>query len=475
MKILFAASEAKPFTASGGLADVAASLPKALKAKKQTCRIVTPLYSSVKDKWGSGLKYIGNFTVPVSWRNQYCGLFEVNEGGTVYYFLDNEYYFGRAKLYGHYDDCERFAFFSRAVLEMLNYLNFSPDIIHCNDWQTALIPTYLKLFYKNSGIEKYSNIKTVFTIHNIQYQGQYGYDVLEDVLGIPYSAADSVEYSGNINLMKGAIENCDRITTVSETYAKELTDPWYAHGLNDLIVRHSGKLTGILNGIDYKQYDPANDTDIFSTFTAADLSGKARNKERLLFELGLESRQRAPLLGMVSRLVAHKGLDLVRFSFDELIQAGFTIAVLGTGDDEYQHFLSEMVFRYPGRVSVTLDFVPELAKRIYAASDMFLMPSCSEPCGLAQMIALRYGTVPIVRETGGLADSIKDCFLGKGNGFTFRNYDASEMVSAVYRALEVYNNEKNWEKLVKYCMKSNLRWSKSAGEYVKVYEEITTS
>jgi len=469
MKILYAVSEARPFTASGGLSDVAGSLPKALKARRQACRIVTPLYESVNKEMKAKMKFIGNFMVKLSWRKQYCGIFEVNEGGVIYYFIDNEYYFKRPNLYGYHDDCERFAFFSMAILEMLTYINFTPDIIHCNDWQTALVPVYLELFYKKR--DEYKNIKTVFTIHNIQYQGIFGYDIIEDVLGIPNNAVGMLEYDSNVNLMKAALDNADKITTVSPTYANELEDPWYAHGLDNLILQHSEKMIGILNGIDYKMYNPENDSDIYASFSAQKLQGKTENKIKLLSELGIDSINR-PLLGIVSRFVSHKGFDLIRFVFDEMVQAGFNVAILGSGDSEYEEFLEEMQNRYSGRVSVTIDFIPALAKKIYAGSDMFLMPSRSEPCGLAQMISLRYGTVPIVRETGGLKDSIKDCSFGNGNGFIFSEYNASEMMSAIYRALELYNKKDLWEKLVKYCLHQDFRWTKSAAEYIKIYQQL---
>lgn len=442
MKVLYATSEAKPFAASGGLADVAGSLPKALRVRLVGCRVVLPLYESVPQELRETMTFLTSFSVPVAWRRQYCGVFEAKHNGVIYYLLDNQYYFKRAGLYGHYDDAERFAFFARAVIEMIRYIDFKPDIIHANDWQSALIPVYYSLFY--AGQEGYEDIKTVFTIHNIQYQGKYGMEILEDVFGIPQSARPIVEQDGCVNLMKGAIETADRVTTVSPTYAGEILDPWYSHGLDPILRLREWKLSGILNGIDTDEYNPETDPQIYRHFSAEDPSGKAENKRALQERLDLPQTAELPLIGMVSRLVTHKGLDLVKYVIDELLGDSLQMVILGSGDWVYENFFREVQGRFPDKFRYCAGFVPELAQKIYAASDIFLMPSKSEPCGLSQMVACRYGAVPVVRETGGLKDSIQDCGDGFGNGFTFKTYNANDMLYAVRRALGAYANKNDW-------------------------------
>ncbi len=469
MKVLYATSEAIPLIASGGLADVAGALPKAIRNRKIACRVVLPLYQDIKEEHRSKFKYITNFYVDVSWRRQYCGVFEYNYNGVIYYLLDNEYYFKRPGLYGYYDDAERFAFFSRAILEMLRYIDYRPDIIHANDWQTALVSVYYKLFYQYQ--EGYDNIRNVFTIHNIQYQGKYGVDILEPVLGIPKSQLSLVENDGCVNLMKGAIQVADKVTTVSPSYAEEILTSWYSHGLDSILSANRYKLCGILNGIDTARFDPETDEEIYENFSAADLSGKKANKKALLEELGL-SDDGSPVLSMVTRLVEHKGVDLVRAVFNDIIAEGYKVVILGSGDREYEDFFSAMKGRYPDRVALVLGFIPALAKKIYAASDMFLMPSKSEPCGLAQMISLRYGTIPIVRETGGLRDSIFDCGSLSGNGFTFKSYNAYDMLDAIRRAKYLYYDKPNWEGLMRYAIGCDNSWKKSAASYVDLYKEL---
>ncbi len=469
MRVLFATSEARPFAASGGLADVAGSLPKAIRQKEVACRVVMPLYGDISDEWRSKMTYLCNFKVSVGWRMQYCGVFECNLNGVIFYFIDNEYYFKRPGLYGFYDDAERFAFFSRAVLEMIWHIDFVPDILHCNDWQTALVPVYHDLFYRYN--ERFAQMKTVFTIHNIQYQGKYGFELMEEVLGIPKYATELMRYDDCLNLVKAAVEVSTRVTTVSPSYAQEIQDPWYAHGLDRELRNHVGKLTGILNGIDYETNNPETDGQIYKTFSADDLAGKQANKQGLMDEVGLPMSDE-PLVGIVSRLVDHKGFDLVKYGFEKLVNDGFKFVVLGSGDYIYESFFNEMKARYPERVSTTIGFLPALSKKIYAGADMFLMPSKSEPCGLAQMIALRYGTIPIVRETGGLRDSIHDCSLGQGNGFTFRGYDAGQMMDALYRAKNVYYDKQAWANLVRYGMSCDFSWNVSAERYVQMYNEI---
>lgn len=469
MNILFAASEAVPYAASGGLADVIGSLPASIQNKGHECRVVIPLYQSMRPELREGLTFLTNITVDVSWRKQYCGIFTAEWNGITYYFIDNEYYFGREGLYGFYDDCERFVFFSRAVLEMLRYIDFAPDIIHGNDWQTALIPVFYEVFYKYQ--QGYQDIKHVFTIHNIQYQGNYGREVLNEVMGIPLYHMGLLEYDGAINMMKGAIETADRITTVSPSYAWEILDPWYSHGLDRILVHKKQKLSGILNGIDTTLYNPDKDKTIAATFSAARPAGKKKCKQALMEELGLKDPD-APVIGIVTRFVSHKGVDLIRYVFEDILKLGCQFAILGSGEKIYEDFFSEMSWRYPDQVSVTLGFRPELARKIYAGADMFLMPSQSEPCGLAQMVAMRYGTIPIVRETGGLRDSVSDDGNDDGNGFTFKTYNAHDMLDACARAKACYDDAKRWKALVKRAMKCDYSWDASADVYIKMYEEL---
>lgn len=469
MKVLYATSEALPFIASGGLGDVAGSLPHALRKRLIGCRVVLPMYDTIKQELKDTMKFITHISVPVAWRRQYCGIFEAKYNGVIYYLIDNQYYFKRDTIYGHYDDAERFAFFSRAVLEIIPYIDFKPDIIHCNDWQTALTPVYYSAMYANS--PGYENIKTIFTIHNIQYQGVYGKELLEDVLGIPADKASLLEYDGCINFMKGAIECADKVTTVSPSYADEILDPWYSHGLDSILNERRYKLRGILNGIDTVGYDPATDKCIKANFSADDISGKKIDKEELQKEMGLPVKPGVPVIGMVTRLVSHKGLDLVKGILDELLATSeMQLVVLGSGDYEYESYFRWIAEKYPDKVGLRIGFVPKLARKIYAGTDMFLMPSKSEPCGLSQMVALRYGTVPIVRETGGLRDSITDCGDGKGNGFTFKSYNAHDMLDAIRRALTLYYNG-DWNELVLRALNCDFSWGRSANAYIRLYKE----
>jgi starch synthase len=472
LKCLFCTSEALPFAASGGLGDVAGSLPQALRQRLIGCRIVMPLYDDIPQSLREEMRFITSLSVPVSWRRQYCGVFEARYGGVIYYLLDNQYYFKRKGLYGHYDDAERFAFLSRAALEMLPYIDFKPDIIHCNDWQTALVPIYYSLYYSNN--DWYSGIKTIFTIHNIQYQGKYGLELMEDVLGIPEQATSVVEYDRCVNLMKGAIETANRVSTVSPTYAQEIMDPWYSHELDPILRERSWKLSGILNGIDVINYNPETDPNLYANYSLADLSGKAENKRKLQERLNLEQNPDIPMIGMVTRLVSHKGLDLVKASLEQLMneQTSLQFVILGSGDWEYESFFRAMQDKYPGRVCACIGFIPELSRKIYAGADIFLMPSKSEPCGLSQMIALRYGTIPVVRETGGLKDSIHDSGDGNGNGFTFKNYDSMDMLNAIRRSLEGYWQHDGWKILVERAMNSDNSWGRSANEYIKLYRSL---
>ncbi|MBR6407087.1 MAG: glycogen synthase GlgA [Clostridia bacterium] len=471
MKVLYVTSEALPFIASGGLGDVAGSLPQAIRKRLVGCRIVMPLYEDIPQKFRDEMKFVTSISVPVSWRRQYCGIYEARHGGVTYYLLDNQYYFKRQGLYGYYDDAERFAFLSRAALEVITAVDYHPDVIHCNDWQTALVPIYYRLFYQDQ--EGYEDIKTLFTIHNIQYQGIYNMDILGDVFGIPWEAKGLVEFDGAINLMKGAMEACDRISTVSPTYAEEILDPWFAHGLDGMLRKNRDKLSGILNGIDTDNYNPEKDGLIYRNFSPQDYSGKAENKRLLQERLGLPQNPDVPLIAMVTRLVSHKGLDLVKHVFEEIIQGDVQFVLLGSGDWMYESFFREMQEKYPGKLAVTLGFIPELAHKIYAGADIFLMPSQSEPCGLAQMVSLRYGTIPIVRETGGLKDSVQDCGDGEGNGFTFQTYNAHDMLNAVRRAIQTYSRRDEWKVLIERALNSDFSWGRSANEYIKLYRLIT--
>ncbi len=471
MKVLFATSEAVPFAASGGLGDVAGSLPKALRNRQVACRVVLPLYQCVSEEVRANLKFITNITVDLGWRKQYCGIFKINHDGVIYYFIDNEYYFKRDKLYGYYDEAERFAFFSKAVLEMLNHISFTPDIIHANDWQTSLIPVYLDAYFRDS--EKHKYLKTVFTIHNIQFQGKYGLDLISDVLGIPKSMEPIMKYDNCANFMKAAVECCDRVTTVSPTYAQEITDPWYSYGMDRFLMQRQYKLTGIINGIDNKLYDPMTDKDIFRNYNFKDSSGKKANKIGLKEYVGLANHDDKPLIGMVTRLTSQKGIDLVKYAADDIMRMGFKMVVLGSGDYIYEEYFKSLEARYKGDFAFINGFIPHMAKKIYSGSDIFLMPSKSEPCGLAQMVALRYGTIPIVRQTGGLADTIFDCGTGDGNGFTFKTYNAHDMLGAIERARDLYyNNRSDWNNLVSRALSDDYSWSGSAAEYKKMYKEI---
>ena len=471
MKVLFATSEAYPFAMSGGLADVSGALPKALRRRLVGCRIVMPLYSQIAEDLKEKMTFITSITVPVSWRRQYCGVFEAHLDGVIYYFIDNQYYFKRDGLYGHYDDAERYTFFSRALLEILPHIGFTPDVIHCNDWQTAMVPVFLNEFYKQDPF--YANIKTVFTIHNIQYQGKYGNDVLGDLFGLGEEYTSLLQFGDCLNLMKGGIECANKVTTVSNTYANEILDPWFSHGLDSILRDRSYKLSGILNGIDTIGYDPETDKDIFVNYSAKDPSGKAKNKAALQEIFSLPVRDDVPVMGIVTRLVAHKGLDLIkRIMWDLLASTDMQLVVLGSGDWEYEAFFKELAANFPDKVGLRLGFVPDMARKIYAGSDLFLMPSKSEPCGLSQMVALRYGSVPIVRETGGLKDTITDSGDGKGNGFTFKSYDAYDMLDAINRALAAFRNKEYWNKLVERALKCDNSWGKSAKEYISLYNSL---
>ena len=466
-KILFVASESTPFIATGGLAEVIGSLSKALAATgRYDVRVVIPLFSDIKKEYREQFRYLGNLYVHLAWRNQYCGIFEYVQDGVTYYFIDNEFYFKRPGCYGYYDDGERFAFFSRSVLEIMPFLNFYPDVMHCHDWQAALAAIYLKTNYCFK--EEYQYIKALFTIHNIEYQGQYSLDLLGDLFDIYEGYKYLVEYNNCINLMKGAIECCERFSTVSPKYAEEIKDAYYAHGLDPIIRQNEFKLTGILNGIDDVGYSCTHDTHLFANFTPEDFGNKAVCKRELQKMLGLPEKSETPIISMVSRLVSHKGLDLVTAVIEDLLQDDVQVVILGTGDAHFEGFFRDLANRYPDKLSANIVFNGDLSRKIYSGSDIFLMPSKSEPCGLSQMIACRYGTVPIVRETGGLFDSIKPL----QNGYTFANYNAHDMLYVIREACADYKNKEEWSKLMYRAATTDFSWSHSALDYEALYREM---
>lgn len=466
-KILFIASEAAPFIATGGLAEVIGSLSKALaKSDAYDVRVIIPLYQDIKKEYRKDFKFIGNIFVPLSWRNQYCGIFEYEADNVKYYFVDNEYYFKRPGCYGYYDDGERFAFFCRGVMEILSFIGFYPDILHCHDWQAALAALYLKTIYCFR--PEYQFIRAVFTIHNIEYQGKYSLDILEDLFGISNRFRYLVEYDRCINLMKGAIECCERFSTVSPTYAGEIKDPYYSHGLDPIIRRNEFKLCGILNGIDTDYYNPATDKSLFANYDADNVAPKAICKEELQRMLNLPVKPDTPVIAMITRLVAHKGLDLVKEVIEQVLRQDVQFVLLGTGDSTYENYFSDLARRYQGKVVSIISFNSDLSRKIYAGADLFLMPSKSEPCGLSQMIASRYGTVAIVRETGGLRDSITPYGAG-GNGFTFHDYNAYDMLYVINEAIGVYHNKEAWKALQQKAMRTDFSWAKSASYYEGLY------
>ena len=466
-KILFVASEAAPFIATGGLAEVIGSLSKALaKSDAYDVRVIIPLYQDIKKEYRKDFRFIGNIFVPLSWRNQYCGIFEYEANNVKFYFVDNEYYFKRPGCYGYYDDGERFAFFCRSVMEILSFIGFYPDILHCHDWQAALAALYLKTIYCFR--PEYQFIRAVFTIHNIEYQGKYSLDILEDLFGISNRFRYLVEYDRCINLMKGAIECCERFSTVSPTYAGEIKDPYYSHGLDPIIRRNEFKLCGILNGIDPDYYNPATDKSLFANYDADNVAPKADCKEELQRMPNLPVKPETPIIAMITRLVSHKGLDLVKEVIEQVLRQDVQFVLLGTGDSTYENYFSDLARRYQGKVVSIISFNSDLSRKIYAGADLFLMPSKSEPCGLSQMIASRYGTVAIVRETGGLRDSITPYGAG-GNGFTFRDYNAYDMLYVINEAIGVYHNKDEWKALQQKAMRTDFSWAKSATYYEGLY------
>ena len=472
-KLLIIASEARPFIATGGLADVIGSLPQALaQDARYDVRVVLPLYSDMKPEQRRKLSFLGNIYVPLAWRTQYCGVFICEENGVTYYFVDNEYYFKRSGCYGYYDDGERFAFFSRAALEIMPFIGYYPDILHCHDWQAALAAVYLKTIYKKQ--PEYAHIRALFTIHNIEYQGKFSLDILEELFDIPNEFRSLMEYDGCINLMKAAIQVSERFSTVSPTYAREIQTAQYAHGLQDIICQNAEKLTGILNGIDIASYNPEYDGALFANYSADNLANKAICKTELQKMLGLPIKEDAPIIAMISRLVAHKGLELVKTVIEDILHEDVQFVLLGTGDVQYEEYFKDLAKRYEGKVSANIAFNNDLSRKIYSGADIFLMPSVSEPCGLSQMIASRYATIPLVRETGGLYDSIKPFGAG-GNGFTFASCNAYDMLYVVHEALDAYKNKCTWASLMKKAATTDFSWMKSAETYKELYVDTLNS
>jgi len=469
--VVFLGSESAPFIATGGLADVMGSLPKAIVANKEydvSCFI--PLYSAIKKEYREKFEFITSFYVNLAWRKQYCGIYKYVYEGVNYYFIDNEYYFAReGKIYGHFDDGERFAFFSKACLDSIAALGIFPDVINSNDWQTAPAIIYLKGMYY--GDYNFKKIKTVFTIHNIEYQGWYGMNCYEDLFGFDGKLYSYIEYKDCINLMKAAIEMSDKVSTVSPTYANEIKDAFYAHGLEGIISKNAHKLCGILNGIDYDYYNPETDTHIEKNYSADDISGKAECKKALQKLLGLPERSDVPVVSMITRLVSHKGVELVKTVIEQFLSDDVQFVVLGTGDAIYEDYFKYIESVYPRKCKAVIAFNQDLSRKIYAGSDIFLMPSKAEPCGLSQMIASRYGTVSVVRETGGLNDSIKAYYEGNGNGFTFHDYNAYDMLYVLRQATETFKNKSVWENVVKNAMTSDFSWKVSAKKYEELYEK----
>lgn len=476
MKVLYAASEAVPFCKTGGLADVAGSLPPALAAQGVETAVILPLYRLVKERFADQLTFLCYDYVDLAWRHAYCGLFSLKKDGVTWYFLDNEQYFGRPELYGCADDGERFGFFSRAVVKMLDHLDFWPDVIHCNDWQTALIPIYLK----DDGVreERYRSVRTVLTIHNIEYQGRYDPYCLGDLFGLDRGWVDdgTLLLDGDLNLLKGAILTADAVNAVSPTYAQELKNPYFAHRMEGILTQCGYKLSGVLNGIDMKLYDPAADPRIAANYTAENISGKAADKAELQKALGLRPEPETPIIAMVSRLVTHKGLDLIREVMGDIMELPVQFVLLGSGDAAYEDFFRHAAERWPERMAIRLGYDEALSMAIYAGADLFLMPSRSEPCGLSQMIAMRYGTVPIVRETGGLKDTVQpyEAWRDAGTGFTFANYSSADMLHVLREAAYLYKDYPDaFARLRRRAMERDFSWNRSAGDYLKIYAAVT--
>ena len=475
MRILYVTGEAFPFCKTGGLADVAGSLPPALAKNGDQVAVILPLYGQIGQLWRQQMTFRRYIYVDLGWRHEYCGLFSLESRGVTWYFVDNEHYFARSRLYGEFDDGERFAFFSKAVIDLLPSLDWMPDVLHCNDWQTALVPIYLKDVATRW--PEVRRIRTVFTIHNIEYQGRFGSDTVDQLFGLDRGWYDdgTLQMDGDVNLMKGAMLMADAVTTVSPTYAAQLHDPAYAEGMASVVDMVGWKMHGVVNGIDTDSYDPAADLALPSHYDANHMAGKAACKAALQEELGLACEPDTPLIAMVTRLVGHKGLDLVQEAMDGIMATGCQFVVLGTGEWRYEDFFRQKAWQYGGRLSAQLAYSEALSRRIYAAADLFLMPSRSEPCGLSQMIAMRYGAVPIVRSTGGLADTVRSCQVGQedGTGYLFGDYDAGAMLSVIGQATGLYRGDRTGFDTVRYRgMTADFSWGRSAAAYRHIYENL---
>ncbi|MBO8137595.1 MAG: glycogen synthase GlgA [Desulfotomaculum sp.] len=474
MKVLFAASEAGPFIKTGGLGDVIGSLPKELRKQGIDARVMIPKYKDIPDSFKEKMHFLKDINVSLGWRNQYCGYHLCIHNQVPFYFVDNEYYFKRNGIYGFEDDAERFAFFSRAVLEGLMHLNFAPDIIHCHDWHTGMISVFLKAHYQNNST--YKKMRTIFTVHNLQYQGIFPREILRDILSLDesYFNINGIKFYGQVNYLKGGLMFSDLITTVSSTYAKEIQTTFFGEGLDGVLSYRNNVLYGILNGIDYQQYNPENDIYIYQTFNKNLILEKQKNKEHLQRFLCLPVDNKKPIIAIISRLVSQKGLDLIAHILDEIMDLDLQLVILGTGDPKYEQLFINASKKYPGKISANITFDNILAHKIYAGADMFLMPSLFEPCGLGQLIAMRYGCVPIVRETGGLKDTVESYnkITGKGNGFSFTNYNAHDLLYTIKRAVKYYSNQNTWEKIVKQAMSMDYSWKASALKYKALYEKL---
>ncbi len=478
MKVLFATSECAPFVKTGGLGDVAGSLPQALREKNVDARVILPLYNCIPQRFKDEMRYIDNIYIDMAWRKQYCGVFELKYNNCIYYFIDNKFYFNGDKPYDHIHlDCEKFIFFSKAVLSVLPTIGFCPDVINCNDWQTGPIPVFLDTFRDNPF---YQGMRTVITIHNLKFQGRWDFKGIKDAMGISdyYFTPDKLEFYKDANLLKGGMVYADKISTVSETYANEITTPYYGEGLDSLLRARQGDLVGIVNGISYDDWNPSKDEFIPKKYTQRTVkSGKAANKTALQKELGLPENPDKMLIGIVSRLTDQKGFDLIAYKLEELCNCdGCQIVVLGTGEEQYENLFRHYSWKYSDRLAACITYSNEMSHKIYAACDAFLMPSAFEPCGLSQLISMHYGTLPIVRETGGLKDTVTpyNKFTGQGCGFSFANYNADEMLGCIYGAMDVYYNEKaTWQKLVKQAMSQDYSWNVSAEKYIDMYCWVT--
>lgn len=472
MKVLFATSEASPFLKTGGLGDVLGALPKAVAAEGVDARVIMPLYSDIPHTLRSQLEFIDNFHVTISWRKTYCGVFKSQVGKVTYYFIDNEQYFSRSQIYGEYDDSERFAFFSKAVLDVLNLIDFFPDIIHVNDWQTALLPVYLEAFYRADS--RYANIKTVLSIHNIEFQGKYNPIILGSIFGLDINYRSLLMYDGNINLLKGGIEACDMITTVSNTYAEEILSDAHSHGLHNILIPRRYKLRGVINGIDTDVFNPDTDSAIYKNYSYETIRFKSMNKKALQKEMGLEVNNDIPIIGMVTRLTTQKGIDLLCEVAHEIEQMNVQVIALGTGDKHFENFFYDWEQRSHSKIRGYIGFSGAMAQKIYAGADMFLMPSKSEPCGLSQMIAMCYGTIPVVHTVGGLKDTVPpyNPETKEGKGVTFQSYNAYDMLDAIRRAVDLYHSKPHWRAMRKNAMAGDYSWTEPARQYIDIYKEI---